>query len=67
MVGIETTPNLIAVVPDVSTFSFPITACSLYSFASASMIGVSIRHGPHQVAQKSTTTRSFDAMSSSKF
>lgn len=48
-----------------STSSFPIFAFPAISFANTSIIGATTRHGPHQAAQKSTRTGSFDLPTSS--
>jgi hypothetical protein len=49
-------PYLEAIVWLASTSILPITAFPSYSLDNASMIGVSARQGPHQVAQQSTST-----------
>ena len=51
-----------------STFTFPTFSTPSCASAISAMTGASIRHGPHQVAQKSTSTgRSPRRTSSSKF
>src|SRR5690606_32058392 len=47
-----------------STSSLPTLARPSYSAASSSMIGAIIRHGPHQTAQKSTSTGTSDCSTS---
>ena len=49
-----------------STLSFP-KATSFCSPASSSMTGLSIRQGPHQAAQQSSTATSLLLMNYSKF
>src|SRR6476659_1610507 len=60
----ERTLNLVAVLMFASTSSFVTFTLPSYSAASWSRIGAIIRHGPHQVAQKSTTV-SFSCFSTS--
>src|SRR3989344_454270 len=57
-VGIEITPNLWARSRLSSTFTFANFALSFISEATSSTAGDKILHGPHQTAQKSTTTLS---------
>src|SRR5882672_9078908 len=55
ILGIERTLKRIAVAWLASTSTFTIFSLPLYLPASWSMIGATMWHGPHQVAQKSTT------------
>ena len=55
-VGIARIPNFPASSLLLSTFTLQILALSPNSSASASKIGAIALHGPHQGAQKSTTT-----------
>src|SRR5207249_63657 len=56
--------------PDVkgfsSTFSLPKATRPEYSLASCSMMGATIRQGPHQAAQKSTTINGYFDISEEK-
>ena len=65
-VGIAMMSNL----PDVpglsSVFSFPKATFPLYSFASPSITGETIRQGPHQGAQQSTSIKGYLEMNESK-
>src|SRR5436309_13288601 len=54
--GMLTTPNLVATSGLSSTLSLPTLTLPAYCSASLSMVGPRARHGPHQGAQKSTTT-----------
>src|SRR5438105_15390865 len=68
MVGIERTPKRPAVIGLASTSSLAIFTFSPCSLAISSSTGATIRQGPHQVAQKSTSTGVADLMTSvSKF
>lgn len=49
-------PNCVARAGSSSTFTFPTFKVSDFSAAISSIIGDSILQGPHQVAQKSTST-----------
>ena len=49
-------PYLIAIADSSSVFSFTILILPAYSVASSSRIGATARQGPHQTAQKSTST-----------
>src|ERR1044071_4163792 len=53
-----------ATCPLSSTFSLPILALPSYSDATASMVGVICRQGPHHSAQKSTSTGTADCSTS---
>lgn len=64
-VGMLCTRKRLDVAGFLSTSSFPIFAFPAISFAKVSMIGATARHGPHQAAQKSTKTGSFDLPTSS--
>src|SRR5688500_7115071 len=55
-VGIDITPYFAAVAGFSSMFSLTISMSSPYSAAMASSEGAIWRHGPHQAAQKSTST-----------
>ena len=66
-VGTLRTPKRMAKPSFSSTSHLPMTACSLYSSANASISGPIFLHGPHHVAQKSTTTGLPEANNSSKF
>ena len=57
-VGIPRMPYFGGVFGFSSTFSFATFRRSLYNSASSSMIGATIRQGPHHSAQKSTSTGS---------
>src|SRR3979490_1057118 len=68
IVGIERTPKRPAVIGFASTSSLAIFTFSPCSFAISSSTGATIRQGPHQAAQKSTSTGVSDLMTSvSKF
>src|SRR3989440_8062311 len=68
IVGIERTPKRPAVIGLASTSSLAIFTFSPCSFAISSSTGATIRQGPHQAAQKSTSTGVSDLMTSvSKF
>src|SRR5450759_1146836 len=54
IVGMLMMPNLLATPGFSSTLSLPMHTLSPYSWAISSMIGPTMRHGPHQGAQKST-------------
>src|SRR5438552_2163971 len=54
--GMLVTPYLVATSGASSTFSLPTFTLPTNCSASLSMVGPSWRHGPHQGAQKSTTT-----------
>src|SRR5205085_2192304 len=56
MVGILRIPYFSAIPWLLSTSTLPTLSLPLYSLATSSIIGAMARHGPHQVAQKSTTT-----------
>ena len=60
IVGIPCTPNWLAHCGFSSVFTFAIRRSSPYSFANLSKTGATIRQGPHQGAQKSTTTGKLD-------
>ena len=63
-VGIERTPNLLAVSGFSSTLSFTIFTLPAISFEMSSSEGPIMRHGPHHSAQKSTTTGCSDLITS---
>src|SRR5689334_4242578 len=54
--GMPSTPYFSASAASSSTLTFPTTTRPWYSSARAEMVGASARQGPHQGAQKSTTT-----------
>src|SRR5712691_1192201 len=56
MVGMARTPKRPAVIGLASTSSFATLSFSPCSFATSSRTGATILHGPHHVAQKSTST-----------
>src|SRR5487761_1062401 len=64
-VGIDMIPNRAASSCSASVSTLANTTPSWVSEA-ASKMGANIRHGPHQLAQKSTNTTSFDVTVSSK-
>src|ERR1700760_4731410 len=55
-VGIDTTSKLRAVSGLASTSSLATVSCPTDSLAISASTGATILHGPHQVAQKSTST-----------
>lgn len=54
--GMLDTPNKAARSPSSSTFTLQTFILSLFSSAISEIVGESIRHGPHQLAQKSIRT-----------
>src|SRR6202007_1068455 len=62
IVGILRIPNRFDNVGLLSTSTFAIRTALPCSFAISSRTGAIIRHGPHQVAQKSTSTGTFAAL-----
>src|SRR5215217_1016393 len=56
MVGMLRMPKRLAISPASSVFSLATLALPSYSFAISSTTGPTMRHGPHQGAQKSTST-----------
>src|SRR5881397_3073913 len=65
-VGIAMMSNLPEVPGFSSVFSFPKATFPLYSLASPSITGETRRHGPHQGAQQSTSTKGYLEMNESK-
>lgn len=61
MVGIDWIPKRAAVCRAVSVSTFANNAAPAFALAAASNCGAIVRHGPHQAAQKSTTTGSSEA------
>src|SRR5215468_4110080 len=55
-VGIDVTWYFMATLDDSSTLSFATLSLPAYWLASSSTSGATERHGPHQGAQKSTST-----------
>src|SRR5690349_840076 len=62
--GMLVTPNLVATSEASSTLSLPTLTLPWNWLATRSMVGPSMRHGPHQAAQKSTTTGTSDCSTS---
>lgn len=63
-VGMLRIPNSVAMEGLSSVFSFKHVSLPTYSFASSSMTGWIIRHGPHHGAQNSTSTGTADSTTS---
>src|ERR1700722_19115453 len=62
MVGMLRIPNRFERVGLLSTSTFAMRTVVPCSLAISSKTGAIIRHGPHQVAQKSTSTGTFEAL-----
>ena len=62
IVGMLRTPYFIVMSSFSSTSHLPMTTRPSYSAASSSMIGATMRQGPHHSAQKSMTTGFSDEM-----
>lgn len=65
-VGMAIMSNLPEVPGFSSVFNFPKATFPLYSFASPSITGETIRQGPHQGAQQSTSIKGYLEMNESK-